>query len=382
MWVEIQYEIKIVDVKMNAQDAQLIQERAELKQIINEGMEKTFPAYFYKGIGQVLIRIFHLKRQPHWAVSAFVLALLTFLPGLLTAFATKEIYHWKFFEWILHVEALNLYLAAVVAHINIVYNVLPGIRDYIVDSIQSIGDLNRLEKWLDSMWSSSRQLTFLIWFGLLYGVSVVLIESNVVGGFIGIGITISAFLFSISLGIGIYFVLWILTLPSELADYQLDVYELDPANSEVIQRLIYILNVSIYYVVGYCAVGTMLGVLVSEMSWTVWSFILLGWVPTITQFLVNQYAIRKLIISAKWRNLNRLQAQIKEIQNASLINAPETTITRLNKLMDLHDRISARPNSVLNWGTGLSFLNQLLLPVLGLLLGNIDKVVRFLAGKP
>jgi hypothetical protein len=367
---------------MSDQEAQLIQKRAELKQMINEGKDKTFPAYFYKGVGRVLARIFHLKKQPHWAFSAFVLAVLAFLPGILIAIATKEIYQWKFFEWISHVAALNLYLASVVAHLNIVYNVLPGIRDYIVDAIQSISDLGRLEKWLNSMWSASRQLTFIIWVGVLYGVSIVLLASNIVGRFVGIGYTITSLIFSIVVTISIYFVLCVLTLPAELSDYQLDVYESDPPNSEVIQRLVYILNVYIYYVAGYCAVGTLFLALIPELSSYVWYFILLGWVPTIAQFLANQYGIRKLTIRAKWRYLNRLQAQIKEIQIASLINAPEITITRLNQLMDLHDRISARPNSVLNWGTGLSFFNQLMLPLLALLLGNIDKLLKLLAQTP
>jgi len=367
---------------MTNQEIGLPEKRAELKNIINEGRDKTFPAYFYKGIGQFLARIFHLKRQPHWSVSSFVLAVLSFLPGTLIAFVTKEIYQWRFYEWILHVGALFLYLVTIVAYLNIVYNILPGIRDHIVDSIQSISDLDKLEKWLNSMWSPSGQLSFMICFGLLHGVSVVLLVSNAGGGFIGIGFAISAFLVAALTDIAVYFILWMLTLPAELTDCQLDMYESDPANSEVIQQLIYILNVYIYYVVGFCAIGTLIGALVPAMSYTIWFFIILGWVPTVAQFLANQYAIRKLIIRAKWRNLNRLQAQIKELQNTNLINAPETTITRLNQLMDLHDRISARPNSVLNWGTGLSFLNQLLLPMLGLLLGNIDKFVKFLTGKP
>jgi hypothetical protein len=333
---------------MTNQEIGVAEKRAELKNIINEGMEKTFPAYFYKGIGRILTRIFHLKRQPRWSVSALILGLLAFVPGLLTALVTREIYQWGFFEWISHVSALNLYVASVVAHVNMTYNLLPGIRDYIVDAIQSASDLNRLEKWLNSMWSRSNQLTFMILFSLIEGASLVLISSMVVGKFVGFGYSINCFLFSLPLAMAIYFVLRILALPSELADYQLDVYESDPANSEVIQRLIYIMNVYIYYVAGYQAVGTLFGALVPELSFSVWYFVLLGWIPTITQFLANQYAIRKIIIRAKWRNLNRLQAQIREIQNASLTNAPETTITRLNQLMDLHDRISARPNSALN----------------------------------
>jgi hypothetical protein len=315
-------------------------------------------------------------------VSAFVLLVFSYLPGLITALLTKEIYQWKSFEWISHAAGLFYYFAGVVAYFNLVYNVLPGIRDHIVDSLQSIDDLNRLEKWLSSMWSPFNQFAFMIGFGLPYGISAVLLASNLIGRFVGISFTVSAFFIVLSQVIAIYFILRILALPVELSDYQFDMYDSDPANSEVIQRLIYILNVYIYYVAGYCAIGTLLVASVPELSYSVWFYIFLGWAPTIMQFLINQYAIRKLIIRAKWRNLNRLQAQIKEIQNASLIKAPESTFTRLSQLMDLHDRISAKPNSALNWGTGLSFLNQLMLPLLGLLLGNIDKLLKLLARAP
>lgn len=367
---------------MNEPDAALIQKRAELKQIINDGMHKTLPAYLYDRIGRTLVRIFHLKRLPHWSVSVLVLGLLVFLPGSLTAFVTKEIYHWKFIVWISHVTGLVLYLALPTAHLNVIHNILPGLRDHIVDSIESVGDLNRLENWLNSMWSSSRQLIFISWFCPIFAVSILLFMSNVVGRSIGIGFAITVLLVSASVSSALYFVQWMLTFPSELADYQLTMFESDPANSEIIQRLIQILNIHMYVLAGYFAVGTLLAGLISELTFGIWYFIVLGWIPTVLQFLANQYAIRKLIIRAKWRNLNRLQAQIKELQSASLLSAPDATITRLNQLMDLHDRISARPNSMLTWGTGLSFLNQLLLPLLGWFLGNLEKLVRLVTGNP
>jgi len=46
--------------------------------------------------------------------------------------------------------------------------------------------------------------------------------------------------------------------------------------------------------------------------------------------------------------------------------------------MDMPDLISKKPNSALIWGTGLSFLYQLMLPLLGLLLGIIDKLLNLL----
>ena len=79
------------------------------------------------------------------------------------------------------------------------------------------------------------------------------------------------------------------------------------------------------------------------------------WTPTIIQFSINQYAVRKIIITAKWQNLNCLPVQIKEFQNNDLSAVPDTMIMQIVQLMGLHDHISAKRNSIPNWVTRLSF---------------------------
>jgi len=330
-------------------------------------------------IGKGLVKIFRLKNPPHWAVNAVVLLVLLLLPGLLISWATGTIYRWGNLELILFgIAAPVMYLVFVVVHVILEYNILPGVRDYIVDAIQSMDSLNLLEKWLSPYWSTSRWLTFALVLGFFNGLLSIMIFIPNAGGFIDIGIVVSIFLISLCPTIAVYGALRLLILPIELANCQLYLYESDPMNSEIIQRLIYILNVYIYIVVGYCAIATMIFALSPEMFWLVCFFVFQGWLPTIAQFLVNQYAIRKIIINAKWQSLNRLQTRISELQQDVLTDAPEKAIVQLNQLMDLHDRISKKPNSALNWGTGLSFLNQLMLPLLGLILGNVDKLLNLL----
>ena len=367
---------------MNNQETDLLEKRAELKQIITEGMEKTFPAYFFNAIGRGLVKVFRLKNQPHWSINALILGVLLFLPGIAVAIATKEIFQWREAHLFLLVLGVFAYLAPIVSHINLVYNVLPGIRDDLVDSIMTVEDLRKLHSWLEVLWSFRKWIAFIISAGLLWMVMAIVGYGRVLGSFVGFGILTLNFLIDPFFLIPFYVIFHMLTLPFELAGYRLNLYESDPVNSEVIQRLIYILNVYIYLVAGYTAVVTVFVSLNLITSWFVFVSVLIGWVPTILQFLVNQYAIRKIIIRAKWQNLNRLQAQIRELQNTNLTNTSEDKITRLNQLMDLHDRISAKPNSPLNWSTGISFLNQLMLPLLGLFLGNIDKLLKLLARTP
>jgi len=367
---------------MMEDEAALQEKRAELKRVINEGMEKTFPAYFFNAVGRGLRKVFRLKKQPHWSVSAFVLGVLMYLPGIMVAVATREIFQWKEVR-VLYVALIALaYLAPIVSHINVVYNVLPGIRDELVDSIQSIEDLDKLQSWMNAFWSLRKWLAFVVWCGLLYGIVSTIGFSLSLGSFLGFGLTTLTFSVGPFFVIPLLVIFYMLTLPSQLADYHLNLYESDPANSEIILRLNNTLNVYLYILAGYVAISTALISLNPATTWFVFVIILIGWIPTILQFLINQYAMRKIIITAKWGILNRLQAQIKEVQKNKLIDVADTTLALLNQLMDLHDRISAKPNSILTWGTGLSFLNQLMLPLLGLLLGNLDKLLKLLARTP
>jgi hypothetical protein len=358
-------------------DNNLLAKQRELKDTITKGVENTIPAYFFNLVGNALAKIFRLTKRPHWVVNAVVLGVLIFLPGFLISILTGEIYEWGELHLFYLGLGLVAYFSPIVSYLNVVYNVLPGIRDHIVDSIQSVEDLNRFSVWLSSFWSVRKWMVFNICFGIPFLIVIIIAESLSVGRFIGFGI-LTMLLILMPIGVSFLYVFYkILTFPPLLAGLKLNLYESDPVNSEVIQRLSNILNIYLYYVAGYIAILAALFVLYPNI-WFIWANILLGWLPTISQFLVNQYAIRRIIISAKWRNLNRIQEQIKDLQNVNLKEAPEATIARINQLMDLHDRIGAKPNSILSWSTGLSFLNQLMLPVLGSLLGNIDKLLKLI----
>jgi hypothetical protein len=367
---------------MKKQELYLLEKHAQLKQIITNGMEKTFPAYFFNAIGCGLVKVFRLKNQPPWPVNACVLGVLLFLPGLGVAIATKEIFQWKETGLFILTLGVIAYLAPIVSHINLVYNVLPGIRDDLVDSIISVEDLHKLHSWLNALWSFRKWMVFIVSAGLFWTILIMGGLSGASGGLTGLGILTLNLAIDPFFVIPFYFIFHMLTLPFQLAGYRLNLYESDPANSEVIQRLISMLNVYIYILAGYIALLTAFVSLSSAISWIVYVTVLFGWIPTTLQFLINQYAIRKIIIRAKWQNLNHLQIQIREIQNTDLRKTSEETIIRLNQLMDLHDRISAKPNSILNLGTGLSFMNQLLLPVLGWFLGNLDKLLKLLTRTP
>ena len=137
------------------------------------------------------------------------------------------------------------------------------------------------------------------------------------------------------------------------------------------------LNRHIYLVAMFTAVVTIVDLLGSLTSWFVWVIILFGWIPIATQFFLNQSAVRQIISNAKWNVLELIQSEIRTLKNTSPLCAKETT-DAINRLIDLHERIEKTRNSTFDFKAALNFLNQMLLPVLGWIIGNIDKLLSYL----
>lgn len=356
----------------------LTQKRAELKQSITARIEQTFPAYFFHLIGGVIKQVFNLKQPPHWSVNATVLCILIYMPGLIVAVASGEIRSWDVRYWTLLGAYIYAYFAPIVSHVNVSYNLLPGVRDGLVDFIQTTEDLEKLHDWLDRFFSFRGWLVSMILGGVAFGLTMSIYISWITKGLIGPGMIVINFSIGFFFAIPFWVIFKVLTLPVQLSSYRLQLYELNPARSEVVQNLIDVLNEYFYFVAIYVAIATVIASIQPFMGIMVWVGLFFGWGPSMTQFLVNQHAIRKIIASEKWRSLNSLQEQIRQLQSNNLVNVSEGTILRIIQLMDLHDRVSTTPNTLLNLNTWTHLLQQLILPLLALLLGNIDTVIKML----
>lgn len=255
---------------MHTRDITLVEKHAEVKQFIDDGIAKTFPAYWFDKAGKALQELFHLSQPPHWTVGAFVWLLVTHVPGLLIAIFLKETLQWGNGQWF-YVSMMPLaYIAAVFCYVNVVYNVLPGIRDHIVDAILTIGDLDKLKGWLEEFWSVRRWQIFTLVVGELLAIIVIAGASLRIGEYIGIGLTLA------SLSIGpfwmgaVYIIFRMLMLLPQIATYQLEIYDLDPVNSEVIQRLTFTINTYLYILALYLALPTTLLSLNPVINWVIW----------------------------------------------------------------------------------------------------------------
>jgi hypothetical protein len=93
-----------------------------------------------------------------------------------------------------------------------------------------------------------------------------------------------------------------------------------------------------------------------------------AWAPLITILLFNQYALAKLIERAKRRALDPLETATVDLQSKA-DSLPVAELDRLNKLLDLHERIQATKGTAIDWKGSLTIFNALLLPTISLIVG-------------
>ena len=161
-----------------------------------------------------------------------------------------------------------------------------------------------------------------------------------------------------------------------LGRYRYKLFVANPSNSEIVDSLAHLFNAGVYISGIWAASYTVLIVWIGGInSVGIVLMIILGWGPPTAIFIVSQYTLGKIIGNAKWMTLNGIQAQIEALQTNEQILSEET-LGHLNKLMDYHDRIVATPNSALSFRAGLNFLNSLLLPVIALLLANLNQIIE------
>jgi hypothetical protein len=97
----------------------------------------------------------------------------------------------------------------------------------------------------------------------------------------------------------------------------------------------------------------------------------------ILQFLVNRFAINKIIETAKWKTLNSLQEQLNHLVKSQDLSEKEHA-AKLSRLTEIYERIVVSKSNTFDLKSLSTFVSQLMLPLLGLVLGNLEKVSALL----
>lgn len=358
------------------EDTILLDKRKELKHQLTIGAYKSLAEIVLDRIEYFIQRLIQYPTSISIWYSGIVIGLITILAGLFTSIILRE-------PLFAEVTLFGIWLAGLGASIIAVTKLvtsklLTTFCENTLDTIESVKDLEDLQNWLIVTFNIKRQILSSLVIGLLLVVSFVLfpiLSTNQLPhfGFIVIGVIVwfedATFL---------YYAIPIFTLFSRLSQYQFRLYVLDPSNSEVIDHLsgviIYATNVigiiTALYTLGLVAFGT--------IPENLTLILILGAWGAITIFFVSgQHTLSRIIVKAKWKKLNEIQMKIEKLETKEDIPSKDT-LEHIRALIDYHNQIRATRNSALDIRAGLSFLQSLLLPVIGLLLGNIKDMVEFL----
>jgi len=357
-------------------DSELNKKRLEVKNEITEGINKTPMALLFNTTGRVIQKI---RRNPKplpfifcVVVLATIISVILGLNYLVLSRTPEAATQITPISAVILVEILLVIIALTYFNVN---RVLFSIRDVFVDSIMSSEDLSKLHEWLSLGWSPSIIGRFFFWWVLFtVGAMAFIYLFFSQKGFISVGLLMPYLFFAFLGGVSFYYAPLMLLLPSRLRFYRFELYENDPARSEIVDNISAVLNRFIY---GYVFLNAMLQSSLAIANVPIIAQIALmvtfGWMPVITQYLVNQACIQTIISRSKRKTLNRIQAEIQTLHEGDIKN--KETIETINRLVDYHERIRTTPDSNLNVQIFGHFLNQLALPFLGFLLGNIDTII-------
>ncbi len=353
-------------------NADLLEKREDLKRAMTTSAGKTLPALAFDTVGRIVRVLTRSRRPVSWYYSAAVLTLIILLPGLLIAVLLREIDQVVALGWIWGVAMELVLLATAMAFILTRY-FLAVMRDHLVDAIESTGDLADLRRWWADGECIRKSLAIIIPFSVAWCIVSTLLFSLFWRRFIGFNLTLGTLVCGFLMGMLLYYLLWALHLPPRLSRYHYRLYEVDPINSEVVSYLARMLNRYVFIIAIYVAFATLIAAYINVAAWSAVLLVPIAWIPLILQFISNQTALNQIVATAKWKTLNELQAKIRKLRTEANLTDKET-VEAINRLMDLHDRIKATRNSTLDLRTGLSFLNQLMLPLLAFVLANVERL--------
>lgn len=357
---------------------EVTRKRQEIKAEIDGGKYRSLARVILDGTGRIIQRLTFSEEPPSFWYSSLVFAVGTLafclLPAVffgrpITNIPPELVLKLSFVGLIGILFGSALFIAAAITHNRLVTT----LYDRVLDAIQSDDDLNDLRSWLTTSFNMQGQLLLslvpaLVIFPLLNFLVGVLLDAH-----FDITVYVVATVAGFQAFVAVPVVFASFTMPHRLGNYQLKLFSADPGSSEVIDSLSDTIN-SILLTMGVLLAFFSVGIalLIIPKGTETFGLVALAvpWGLLIVVFISGQYALAKIINKAKWKTLNDIQAQIETLQEQAEILS-EKTLGHINELLDYHNRIRTTRNSALDMRAGLSLLQSLLLPLLGLLLAFV-----------
>ena len=372
------------------QNNEITTKRQQIRAEIKSGKYKSLAGIILDGMGQLIQMVTFSKKPPLFWYTSVVFVLFTLFICILITVPFGDSLLNVAPEIRLNLILLMFSLVLIGSLILIVSatthnRLLTTLGDNVLDAVATEDNLNSLRGWLATSFNMKTQVLI----SLLPALVIFPLVGILFAAVTGINFGLPMYIVAIIAGFQVYVILPVLvasfTMPHRLANYQLQVFSVDPSNSEVIDHLSDSIN-SILLIVGVLTALFSIVVIVftpTEIFGFVYT-LLPAWATLIIVFVSGHYALAKIIHRAKWKTLNSIQAQIETLQEQEEI-LTEKTLDHIKKLLDHHSQIRTTRNSALDIRAGLSLLQSLLLPLIGVFLANILDVLeilsRFTTGK-
>ncbi len=358
------------------QQQELDLKRREVREEILAIKEKLPSARILNQFGKV----FPSNSLGYWLANILLLNLFLVGPGMVLMLVLRET--GTFFSYfggaLMTTECVVV--GTLAAHIA-VQAIFEDLAYQIVEKINNTDDLAKMLRWLDKAWSMLNISSFILPFGLIWAALGAGNTSASIQQFIGFGYTLWCLLVGLLAGVVFYVPLWASLLALRLKEYHYEMNVYSPADSEIISNISDMLTRSIYILAAVEAFVTLLVTsgLGGEQIQPLFTFplVIFGWAIILVQFMTTRNTLGTITNRAKWRTLNRIRAKINALEATGDLSDKDTA-ERLTRLADIHKQIMLSKTNTFDLKSVSTLLSQLMLPLLGLLLGNFDKVLKLL----
>lgn len=357
-------------------NAELIQKRQEVREEILALKDHILSARLFNQLG----KIFKQNSAAYWLSIVVLLNLILLTPYGLLGWVLDEIERTIpiIAEVILAIE-LTIFVA-IVAHIAH-QNLLSHLASRIVEEINNTDDLSKMLLWLQQSLSVQSTFSYVLPFGLAWLALGMYALSAPIHQFIGVGLSLGTFFTGLLAGINGYTCTWICLFVSRLKEYQYKMNVFSPADSEILSDISEVMAKAIYMLSGLTAVVTIsiTSSSIDESIRNIFSIplVVFGWILIITQYLLTRSTLSTITDRAKWKTLNRLRDKINALEATGDLSDKDTA-DRLLRLADIHKQILASNTKTFDLKSVTTLFSQLMLPLLGMFLGNLENVLEVL----
>lgn len=361
------------------QQAELETKRREVREEILAMKEAIPTARILNFFGKA----FPKQSTGYWLANFLAFNIIGFVPWLSVGWVMDELTSTPYLLipgiWFVQFSTALFFISNSIA-----FNIFDEIANCIVVKINNVEDLSGYIQWHRKSWTTSSVMRYAISWTVFWSILGVVGFRISYGNFVGLGFLITILLGAVLIGIVFYLIFWIGSLAKKLGQYEYELNTFSPADSEIIHNISDMLMRCIYILAFIFAIMTLVVssnvIALDEQMGPLFGtpLLLVAWTASVIQFLFTRSTIEKIVAKAKWKTLNKLQVKINSIESTGDLSDKETS-ERLLRLADMHKQILASKTNSFDFKSVATLFSQLMLPLLGLLLGNLDKILALLS---